>query len=239
MKTNRWIAAIARHYHGSAISKHMVNTSGIPGGEVLAALYNAAQPKRGFWANLFNYAPPTITPEEGEKILKTNAYIESLGNRELNVYLGNSTGFQSTIYDELNGKGTAKGAIATIRRARETASARGADTVKKPWVTLKNGEEVPEEVAGKTLAKIRKLWRSDEAFLGQALEDLEKKARDPLTYRSYSEESEALLQKYGLTQQDGTLDKRDAAVIRNSLTYNKNEIITFSDQIRKPGVIQR
>lgn len=90
----------------------MISIAGLSKAEVLAALYNRAQP---LGMGFLHYDPKPMSIEEATEILKSSEYFDYLKGRVMKVSLKNST-VDERLYDRDNGQGAFAEVITALRR---------------------------------------------------------------------------------------------------------------------------
>lgn len=89
-----------------------IDLTGLDKAEVLAALYNASQP-RGM--GILYYDPTSMTTEEAQKLLDSGqTYFDYLKGRVMKVDLS-SDQLETWLYDRDNGQGAAQRVIDTLK----------------------------------------------------------------------------------------------------------------------------
>jgi hypothetical protein len=90
----------------------MVDISGLPKAQVLAALYNRAI---ALGKGHLHYTPEDLPLEDAEALLAEGTYFDYLKGRVMKVDLSKDDSFEEHLYDRDNGPGAAAEAIAPLR----------------------------------------------------------------------------------------------------------------------------
>ena len=98
----------------------MVSYGNLTKAEVLATLYNHAQP-RGL--GIFKFVPGDLSIELAEKIIERQTKFDYLNGRCLKVDLSGDKGFEEWLYDREYGSGTAQMALDNAENAKNDDSA--------------------------------------------------------------------------------------------------------------------
>jgi hypothetical protein len=98
-----------------------ISLVGLDKGAVLAALYNASQPQG---MGILQFDPKPMTPEEGNKLLKSTTYFDYLKGRIMKVDLSKEH-LDPWLYDRDNGQGAAEAAIGKLKSVGSVPTTQG------------------------------------------------------------------------------------------------------------------
>ncbi len=94
-----------------------ISIKGLNKADVLAALFNRAQPQgMGF----MQYDPKPMAKEIAEKLLLKTTYFDYVQGRVMKVDLSNDAEFDPWLYDRDNGQGAAAEVIEALRKTKQT-----------------------------------------------------------------------------------------------------------------------
>lgn len=93
----------------------MVNIQGLDKAEVLAALYNRAQPQGMGFLHYIEGDMPTAEARDMLSQYGPHPYFDYVKGRVMKVDLRSDVEFDPRLYDRDNGEGAAQGAIARLR----------------------------------------------------------------------------------------------------------------------------
>ncbi len=90
----------------------MVEYNGLTKAEVLCALYNRA---RCVDRKILLSDDPKMTVQQARELLLTTEYFDYINGRYMEIDLSGKKGFDETLYDKYNGKGSAQLALDDVK----------------------------------------------------------------------------------------------------------------------------